>query len=271
MDLLIFNNDTTSYWEGRSFSDERYIGDSFRRRLSLDHVELYPMVKRLMDVVLCLITLPMILPVIIICALAVILDSSGPVFFIQERAGKNGEHFKIYKFRTMRHNLDDTLHRAFMKAFVQGKIGNGDVATKHIKDVQYAFESVFVDRLHGGGGKQSYKPFQPSEVTRVGHILRKTSLDELPQIFNVLKGEMSWVGPRPNVLWEVEAYQDWHCERLDVLPGITGLAQVNGRSCIDFDTIVQYDIQYVRNRSLRLDLKILWRTVISVLTGVGAE
>jgi lipopolysaccharide/colanic/teichoic acid biosynthesis glycosyltransferase len=233
-----------------------------------------------MDIFLCVVTLPLTLPVILMAALAVVLDSPGPAFFIQERAGKDGKRFKIYKFRTMQHDVDDALHRAFMKAFVQGNIGKDENVGGngiHTDEVQRAFEAVFVKEPPNGNGNvkpgqkvQVYKPFQPSEVTRVGHILRRTSLDELPQIFNVLKGEMSWVGPRPNVLWEVEAYQDWHRERLEVLPGITGLAQVNGRSCIDFDTIVQYDIEYVRNRSLKLDVKILWQTIFSVFDTRGA-
>jgi undecaprenyl phosphate N,N'-diacetylbacillosamine 1-phosphate transferase len=100
--------------------------------------------------------------------------------------------------------------------------------------------------------------------------LRKTSLDELPQLINILKGDMSLIGPRPNVLWEVEAYKEWHRERLSVLPGITGLAQVNGRSAISFDTIVQHDIEYARNQSLWLDLQILWKTFTSVVAGEGA-
>ncbi len=290
MDLLIFNHDATSHWEGRSFSDERYAqrGERVRRKLTFGHGGSYHKVKRVMDFVLCVVTLPFTLPVILICALAIILDSPGPAFFIQERVGKDGKRFKIYKFRTMRNDLDDTLHRAFMKAFIQGKIGgSGSVSgdDTSVDDAQHAFETAFVAPFedgtpypngtpsngHNGDGKQVYKPFKSSEVTHLGHILRKTSLDELPQIFNVLKGEMSLVGPRPNVLWEVEAYQDWHRERLEVLPGITGLAQVNGRSCIDFDTIVQYDIDYVRNRSLGLDLKILWRTVSTIIKGDGAS
>jgi lipopolysaccharide/colanic/teichoic acid biosynthesis glycosyltransferase len=134
-----------------------------------------------------------------------------------------------------------------MKAFVNGQVGDN------------------------GDGKELYKPIQAAQVTRVGRILRKTSLDELPQLINVLRGEMSLVGPRPNVLWEFEEYKGWHNERLEVLPGITGLAQVQGRSGINFDSIVKYDIEYIERQSLRLDLEILWRTVVSVLLGKGAK
>jgi lipopolysaccharide/colanic/teichoic acid biosynthesis glycosyltransferase len=105
----------------------------------------------------------------------------------------------------------------------------------------------------------------------VGRILRKTSLDELPQILNVLKGEMSLVGPRPNVAWEVEAYRSWHHERLEVLPGITGLAQVRGRSAISFDHIVRYDVEYVEKQSLALDFKVLCWTLMAVFSRAGAE
>jgi lipopolysaccharide/colanic/teichoic acid biosynthesis glycosyltransferase len=116
-----------------------------------------------------------------------------------------------------------------------------------------------------------HKPIQASEMTRVGRLLRRTSLDELPQIINVLKGEMSLVGPRPNVPWEVEEYKEWHKERLEALPGITGLAQVRGRSDITFDAIAKHDIEYIQQQSLLLDLKILWWTVLSVILADGAH
>jgi lipopolysaccharide/colanic/teichoic acid biosynthesis glycosyltransferase len=136
-----------------------------------------------------------------------------------------------------------------MQAFVRGDIDNTSLTTS----------------------PAAYKPFKKSEVTSLGRILRKTSLDELPQLINVLIGTMSLVGPRPNVPWEVKAYKAWHRERLDALPGITGLAQINGRSAIDFDTIARYDIQYVRHVSLALDLRILFKTVWLVISGQGAH
>jgi len=207
----------------------------------------YQIAKRVMDLALSLLTMPLALPLLAICALAIRIDSPGPVFFVQERIGKGGRRFRMYKFRTMQHNLDDSPHRDFMKAFVNGQIGDGE------------------------NGGAIYKPIQASQVTRVGHMLRKTSLDELPQLVNVLRGEMSLVGPRPNVLWEFEEYRGWHQERLEVLPGITGLAQVRGRSGITFDSIVKYDIEYIEKQSLAMDLKILWWTVISVLFGTGAQ
>ncbi len=207
----------------------------------------YRIAKRAMDLGVCFFALPFVIPLMVLIALLITLDSEGPMFFVQERIGKGGRRFRMWKFRTMQHNLDDSHHRAFMKAFVNGRIGGA------------------------GEGNEIYKPIQSSQITRVGRILRKTSLDELPQLINVLQGDMSLVGPRPNVPWEVEEYRGWHNERLEVLPGITGLAQVRGRSGISFDRIVRYDIEYFEKRSLALDIKILWWTCISVVLGKGAR
>jgi lipopolysaccharide/colanic/teichoic acid biosynthesis glycosyltransferase len=208
---------------------------------------IYQIVKRFLDLTFILASLPFVLMVVLVCAVAVALDSAGPVLFVQTRVGKGGRHFKIYKFRTMHHNNDTRDHRTFMKAYIRGEVS------------------------HQGNEKAVFKPFSERQLTRVGRILRKTSLDELPQLFNVVKGDMSLVGPRPNVPWEVQEYRDWHRERLRVLPGITGLAQISGRSGITFDDIVRYDIDYIENQNLVMDLQILWRTVTSVLTGNGAH
>jgi lipopolysaccharide/colanic/teichoic acid biosynthesis glycosyltransferase len=182
-------------------------------------------------------------------AVLIKLDSPGPVLFVQQRIGRKGRPFRLYKFRTMSHGLDDSPHRTYMQSFVRGEVGHTCTASTL---------AVF-------------KPFARSEVTRIGSILRKTSLDELPQLANVLEGSMSLIGPRPNVPWEVEAYKGWHKERLSILPGITGLAQVNGRSAIDFDTIARYDIEYVRHASLALDVRILLKTVSVVIGGKGTH
>ncbi len=217
---------------------------------------LYFLCKRWMDITLSLLLLVVSFPLLLLIALLIKLDSPGPVFFNQRRVGlrklavsgrKRWElgAFTMYKFRTMRLNLDDSSHRAYMRAFVNEQIGASEDGEVH-------------------------KPVRSSQMTRLGRILRKTSLDELPQLLNVLKGEMSLVGPRPNLPWEVERYQPWHYKRLEVLPGITGLAQVRGRSCIGFDRIVQYDIEYIAEQSLALDLKILWWTVLFVVFGRGA-
>ena len=205
----------------------------------------YQTIKRMVELIICVVSMPVVIVVGLIIAIAIRLDSPGPTFFLQERVGKGGRRFKIIKFRTMYNDIDKTAHLHFMKAYVNGKIK--------------------------GDGKEIFKPFQPSHVTPIGRILRKTSLDELPQIINVFRGEMSFVGPRPNIPWEVDEYRGWHKERLEVLPGITGLAQVRGRSGIPFDRIVEYDIEYIEKQSLRLDLLILWWTVSSVVFGTGAH
>lgn len=207
----------------------------------------YRITKRVMDLITILLALPVVLPLMALCALAIRLDSPGPILFVQERVGRGGRRFLMYKFRTLHHNLDNSAHKTFMRAYVNGQIGKNET------------------------GKVVYKPFQESQVTRVGRILRKTSLDELPQLINVLKEEMSLVGPRPHVPWEVEEYRGWHKERLEVLPGITGLAQVRGRSRISFERIVKLDIEYIEKQSPKLDLQILWWTMLSVVRGRGAK
>ena len=232
----------------------------------------YHVAKRTMDMVICLLALPVLLPVMAICAVAILLDSPGPVLFVQERIGKGGRVFRMYKFRTMRHDLDDSFHRTFMKAFVTGQIGDdGNGRDEGNIFLRMPLKEPVDTPFGGNGNGKVYKPVQSAQITRVGRILRKASLDELPQILNVFKGEMSVVGPRPNVPWEVEAYRSWHHERLEVLPGITGLAQVRGRSAISFDHIVRNDIEYVEKQSLALDLKILWWTFVTVFHGTAAE
>lgn len=205
----------------------------------------YQTIRRAIDITSSLVLTLLMAPILLIIAIAIRLDSSGPIFFVQERVGKGGRRFRMIKFRTMHCNVDTTSHQAFMKAFVNGHITEGD--------------------------NKTFKPFKANHVTKVGRFLRKTSLDELPQLINVLKGEMSLIGPRPNIPSEVEEYRSVHQARLEILPGITGLAQVRGRSGITFDQIVQYDIEYVENQSIELDLKILWWTIASVLFGKGAE
>lgn len=200
--------------------------------------------KRLVDLLMVLATLPLALPLMAVCAAAIWLETGRPIFFVQERIGRGGQPFKMIKFRTMQANVDDREHRQYMRKFVTGELGQSRNGV--------------------------YKPASQSQITRVGHVLRRTSLDELPQLINVWRGEMSMVGPRPNLPWEVEAYQLWHHERLEIRPGLTGLAQVHGRSSLPFEKIVQYDIEYVENMSFWLDLRILWLTVKVLLKGIGA-
>jgi len=218
----------------------------------LIHVEqdkrLYFSIKRLFDLVLTAISLLASVPVFAIIALCIRLDSPGPVIFRQKRVGKDGQVFTCYKFRSMYCGSPDPRERAFMKAFINGQIAEA------------------VDGLG-----ETFKGHQRDRVTRVGHILRRMSLDELPQFINVLRGEMSIVGPRPNVVSEVAEYAPWHRRRLAVLPGLTGWAQVNGRSCLTFDQLVRYDLEYIERQSLAFDLLILLKTVTVVITGNGTE
>lgn len=208
---------------------------------------LYRKMKRALDLAVCILILPIALPIMILCAIGIYIDSPGHVVFVQERIGKGGRSFRMYKFRTVKNDFDKITSQEYMRAYVRGTIEEND------------------------DDSEIYKPIKENSITRVGRILRKTSLDELPQIFNVLKGEMSIVGPRPNVLWEVDEYRQWHHERFEVLPGITGLAQVRGRSSINFKSLVRYDIEYIENQSLWLDIKILWWTFTAILNGKGAK
>ena len=225
------------------------LGSSRLLRLGwLQRFQLSSFTKYVLDVFLCLILLPLALVLMAIIALAILLDSGRPVVFIQERIGRGGQRFRMFKFRTLVKDHSLASDREFMTAYIQGKNNRRNGSTKPV--------------IH--------KPFEASHVTRVGRILRRTSLDELPQMFNVVRGEMSLVGPRPNVPWEVEAYRRWHIERLEAMPGITGLAQVRGRSGLTWDQMARYDIEYVRKQSVWLDLKILWWTVESMVSGRGA-
>lgn len=200
----------------------------------------YRLAKRTLDVLVASLALILLSPLFIVIVLAIKLEDGGPAIIKQRRVGLGGQLFAFYKFRSMTLGVDHTLaHRAFAQQVIRGEITQGP-------------------RSNGG----LLKPTGDGRViTRVGRILRKTSLDELPQLFNVLLGNMSLVGPRPSMDYEAEAYFDWYLPRLSVLPGITGLAQINGRSSIPFPEIVRWDLRYIEQRSFRLDLKILLKTL----------
>src|SRR5690242_10341308 len=189
-----------------------------------------------MDLVLCVAALPILLPVLGLVALAVRLDSPGPIVFRQQRTGRDGQRFWMYKFRTMVRDAEA------MKA-----------SLAHLNILP----------------PPDFKIPNDPRITRVGRFLRKTSLDELPQVWNVLRGEMSVVGPRPTS-FAPSTYSLWHTERLEVTPGITGLWQVKGRNSMTFDERLRLDIQYVRNWSFRLDLRILAMTAGAVFARAGA-
>lgn len=207
---------------------------------------LYEVSKRLFDLGLALILLILLSPILLAIAIAIKLDSPGPVIFVSPRAGRFGQPFAFYKFRSMYAGVDHlAAHREFVKDYLNGNNENG---------------------THDGNGNHIYKPTVIRQgVTPVGRWLRRTSLDELPQLFNILKGDMSFVGPRPPMPYELAYYKDWHMHRLDVLPGLTSLAQINGRSSLPFDKGVAFDIEYIERRSFWLDLQILWQTIPVVL------
>jgi exopolysaccharide biosynthesis polyprenyl glycosylphosphotransferase len=193
--------------------------------------------KRPLDIILVMLGLIAVLPVFLVIAIAIKATSPGPVFFVQTRVGRNGRHFGMIKFRSM------------------------------YRDAEARRAALLRDSDRDG---ICFKSRNDPRVTPVGRILRRLSLDELPQVFNVLKGDMSLVGPRPALPEEVAAYPARAMGRLAALPGITGLWQVSGRADIGFDEMVDLDLSYVRNASLAADIAILFRTVGAVLTGRGA-
>jgi lipopolysaccharide/colanic/teichoic acid biosynthesis glycosyltransferase len=204
----------------------------------------YRVFKRVFDLSVTLGTAPLWLPLMLLVALLVYLDSGRPIFFTQERTGRGGKRFKMYKFRTMVPNAEALLKelaaKGLAKLDAKGKLA----------------EPLKLER--------------DPRVTRIGRFLRKTSLDELPQLLNVIKGDMSLVGPRPTS-WDLGSYTLLQTERLSVRPGITGLWQVYGRGDTDFSSWVQWDVLYIEKMSLTLDVKILIRTVAQVLRRRGAR
>jgi lipopolysaccharide/colanic/teichoic acid biosynthesis glycosyltransferase len=204
--------------------------------------------KRTIDLVGSVVMLLLCSPSFLVIALAVKMTSKGPVFFRQRRVGQYGRSFTFLKFRSMYSNNDPSVHKEFV--------------TKLIASREPGVET---------GGEKVFKIKDDKRVTRVGKFLRRTSLDELPQFLNVLWGDMSLVGPRPPIPYELAAYQTWHRRRLlDVKPGITGLWQVTGRSSVKFDEMVRLDLRYATTWTPWLDLRILVRTPLAVIKGSGA-
>jgi lipopolysaccharide/colanic/teichoic acid biosynthesis glycosyltransferase len=201
--------------------------------------------RRAIDLVVGSLALVFLLPIILAVMLAVRVDSRGSAFFRQTRLGRDKKPFTVLKFRTMYTDADEKRHREF---------------------VRHLIDADEVEPEEGG----LYKLHGDERVTRVGSVLRRWSLDELPQLWNVLRGQMSLAGPRPVLAYEVEVYPSWYEERFAVKPGMTGLWQVSGRNEHTYEEMVRLDIEYVRRQSLALDLKILVRTVWAVLARRGA-
>jgi lipopolysaccharide/colanic/teichoic acid biosynthesis glycosyltransferase len=206
--------------------------------------------KRVIDIVGSLLAIALIFPVLVATAIAVKLTSSGPILFKQQRVGQNGRTFMFLKFRSMLHQSSAALHQDFVKRFIAGDS---------------------VDYAQAGESKPVYKMTKDPRLTSIGAFLRRSCLDELPQLYNVLRGDMSLVGPRPPIPYEVECYSAWHRRRLQsIKPGITGLWQVMGRSKVSFDEMVRMDLRYVKSVSPWLDIKIMLMTIRVVFRGDGA-
>ncbi|MBA2285397.1 MAG: sugar transferase [Ktedonobacteraceae bacterium] len=206
----------------------------------------YLRLKRLLDILLTLLILPFLCIVVVIVAAGIRLNSKGPVFYRQKRVGQDGKAFAMYKFRSMYVNSGHSSHQEAITKYINGEKLNDEAGT----NMAY---------------KQSHDP----RITTIGRFLRKTSIDELPQFFNVLRGEMSLVGPRPPVPYEVELYSERDLLRLAGKPGLTGVWQVYGRSRVEFREMVEMDISYLHSQSLWQDIKLIVLTVPVMLLGQG--
>ena len=202
--------------------------------------------KRALDLTVAVIALIALSPVLLVIAILIRRDSEGPALFRQTRIGRYGKPFTCYKFRTMFQNASEQAHRAYIEAYSKGQ-----VAAANNPDAPFKIE-------------------RDPRITPLGNFLRRSSLDELPQLINVVKGDMSLVGPRPDVAYSVALYKDWHKLRLATQPGLTGLWQVRGRGRVSFEEGMRLDCEYVQQQCLRLDVEILLQTVPAVLSMRGA-
>jgi lipopolysaccharide/colanic/teichoic acid biosynthesis glycosyltransferase len=219
------------------------------RRQPLDRTAGEPLwqaiARRFIDVVLASAIILLLSPLLLALAIAIRLDSHGPALFRQRRVGFGRREFTVFKFRSMRSDADPRGHRDYVTALIKGKATNG-------------------------GRENLYKLAVDDRITPVGRLIRRWSLDELPQLFNVIAGDMALVGPRPAIPYEVAEYPSWYLDRFSVKPGLTGLWQVSGRNERTYEEMVRLDIEYAERRSLLLDLSILVRTPLTVLARKGA-
>lgn len=235
--------------------------DSERLRPAIEGRVAYYVLKRMADFLLAAALLIVLFPFMAVIAAAIYIYSPGPIFFSQERVGARRirignayywkqENFHCYKFRTMKIDADSSVHKDFVQALIRND-------QKKMSEIQ-------------GEDTKIRKLLHDPRIIRPGKFLRKFSLDELPQLWNVILGDMSMIGPRPAIPYEVELYETWYCRRLEAQPGITGLQQLKARSITDFENQVRYDIEYVEHQSLWLDLKIALQTPLAVISGRGA-
>ena len=201
------------------------------------------MIKRAMDVLGASLILLLASPLMVLASLAIKLSSPGPVFYVHDRVGFRGQVFPFIKFRSMHLNNDDTIHREYTKKWIEENAA-------HSEDSE---------------GGELHKIEDDPRIFSAGKFIRRYSIDELPQLFNVLKGDMSLIGPRPALPYEVEVYREWHRRRFEAPPGITGLWQVSGRNRLSFEEMIKLDIDYLENWSIWMDIQILFRTIRVVL------
>lgn len=221
------------------YNNDNLVYNIYKNEEKVNNKMLYFFIKRTFDVVISFLAIILLLPLFVIIGILIKIDSKGPVFFLHRRIGKNGKKIKIYKFRTMVKNAEELMSR-------------------FSPEQKREFE-------------ENYKLDNDFRITRVGNILRKTSLDELPQLLNILKGDMSIVGPRPLVEKELEKYGDEKEKFLSVTPGLTGNWACNGRSNIEYPERIKLELDYIDNCSIWLDIKIILKTVISVFKKEGAK
>jgi lipopolysaccharide/colanic/teichoic acid biosynthesis glycosyltransferase len=240
----------------------------------------YYTIKRILDFMIALVLLIVLFPIMLLVATVIYIFSPGPVFFVQERVGakrkyRNGGeywekvHFNCYKFRTMKLNADPGIHQAYIKALIE----NDEDRMTALQNAPTVPSKSLTDEKMTALQNAPTKPrklVNDSRVIGPGKILRKFSLDELPQLWNVLCGDMSLVGPRPAIPYEVEMYKPWHLRRLNAQPGITGLQQVTARCTVDFDEQVQLDLEYIEKQSLWLDIMVILKTPFEVVFSKGA-
>lgn len=221
----------TAAYEGTIKYESIYTNTDIKKSL------VYDFTKRFVDIIFSLLSIIILLPLMLIIAMIIKIDSKGSVFFIQQRCGKDGKVFKMYKFRSMIKDADKLKKKLINKNEADGPV---------------------------------FKMRDDPRITKIGKFIRKTSIDELPQLFNILKGDMSIVGPRPPIVNEVDTYNDYEMQRLLVKPGLTCYWQISGRSNISFDDWVRLDIKYINERSLWVDTKIFFKTIPVVLKCDGA-
>lgn len=224
--------------------------------------QIYYFIKRVVDLVVSLSLLLLLFPLMLLTAILIYIYSPGPIFFIQERVGSRRDqygkysywkrqNFNCYKFRTMRLDADSAIHQKYVKALIEN-------------------DQKKMSELQGGDVKQK-KLINDPRIIQPGRILRKLSIDELPQLINVLRGDMSLIGPRPAIPYEVEVYKSWHLHRLEAQPGISGLQQISARCNVEFDEQIRKDIEYIQKQSIWLDMEIIFRTPLAILSTSGAH